>query len=98
MSVTPTLAAMLSDPLLQYRYVRHIDNLIALAAKEGRPDALAARIPSPGPHVPLPVSAARDVFVKQYNKQHPVRFSPVLRDGQNWKSSPAGPRTGSFRS
>src|SRR6202035_3526004 len=34
MSVTPTLAAMLSDPLLQYRYVRHIDNLIALARKE----------------------------------------------------------------
>src|SRR6516165_2775658 len=34
MSVTPTLAAMLSDPLLQYRYVRHLDNLIALAAKE----------------------------------------------------------------
>ncbi len=34
MSVTPTLAAMLADPLLQYRYVRHIDNLIALAAKE----------------------------------------------------------------
>src|SRR5436305_242984 len=33
MSVTPTLAAMLSDPLLQYRYVRHIDNLIALATK-----------------------------------------------------------------
>ena len=34
MSVTPTLAGMLADPLLQYRYVRHIDNLIALAAKE----------------------------------------------------------------
>src|SRR5437588_6268889 len=34
MSVTPTLAAMLSDPLLQYRYVRHLDNLIALAARE----------------------------------------------------------------
>src|SRR3712207_2994433 len=34
MSVTPTLAAMLSDPLLQYRYVRHIDNLIALSFKE----------------------------------------------------------------
>ena len=34
MSVTPTLAAMLSDPLLQYRYVRHIDNLIALTNKE----------------------------------------------------------------
>src|SRR5205823_4138062 len=34
MSVTPTLAAMLSDPLLQYRYVQRIDNLIALAKKE----------------------------------------------------------------
>src|SRR5262245_44034649 len=34
MSVTPTLSAMLSDPLLQYRYVRHIDNLIGLSAKE----------------------------------------------------------------
>src|SRR5262245_27139446 len=34
MSVTPTLAAMLSDPLLQYRYVRHLDNLIALTNKE----------------------------------------------------------------
>src|SRR5271165_2525177 len=34
MSITPTLAGMLADPLLQYRYVRHIDNLIALAGKE----------------------------------------------------------------
>src|SRR3954471_14720051 len=34
MSVTPTLAAMLCDPLLQSRYVRHLDNLIALARKE----------------------------------------------------------------
>ncbi len=34
MSVTPTLAAMLSDPLLQARYVRHIDRLIELAERE----------------------------------------------------------------
>ena len=34
MSITPSLAGMLADPLLQYRYVRHIDNLIALAGKE----------------------------------------------------------------
>src|SRR3954468_7230068 len=34
MSVTPTLAAMLADPLLQFRYVRHLDNLIALTTKE----------------------------------------------------------------
>jgi 1,4-alpha-glucan branching enzyme len=34
MSVTPTLAAMFADPLLQGRYVRHIENLIALTGKE----------------------------------------------------------------
>ncbi len=34
MSVTPPLAGMLSDPLLQERYVRHIEKLIELAEKE----------------------------------------------------------------
>ncbi|OUM94087.1 MAG: glycoside hydrolase [Firmicutes bacterium ZCTH02-B6] len=34
MSVTPTLAAMLQDELLQQRYVRHIEGLIALVEKE----------------------------------------------------------------
>jgi len=34
MSISPTLAAMLSDHLLQDRYVRHIDKLIELAEKE----------------------------------------------------------------
>ncbi len=34
MSVTPTLAAMLSDPLLQERYVKKLDSLIELANKE----------------------------------------------------------------
>jgi len=34
MSLTPTLIAMLTDPLLQHRYVRHITKLIELAEKE----------------------------------------------------------------
>jgi 1,4-alpha-glucan branching enzyme len=34
MSLTPTLIAMLTDPLLQHRYVRHISKLIELAEKE----------------------------------------------------------------
>jgi 1,4-alpha-glucan branching enzyme len=34
MSLTPTLIAMLTDPLLQHRYARHIDRLIELAGKE----------------------------------------------------------------
>ncbi len=34
MSLTPTLCAMLQDPLLRERYVRHLDLLIDLAARE----------------------------------------------------------------
>ena len=34
MSLTPTLIAMLTDPLLQHRYVRHINKLIELSEKE----------------------------------------------------------------
>jgi 1,4-alpha-glucan branching enzyme len=34
MSLTPTLASMLKDPLLQDRYVRHLDRLIELSEKE----------------------------------------------------------------
>ena len=34
MSFTPTLLAMLTDPLLQARYVRHLERLIELSAKE----------------------------------------------------------------
>ncbi len=34
MSMTPPLVSMLTDPLLQDRYIHHIDNLIELAEKE----------------------------------------------------------------
>jgi 1,4-alpha-glucan branching enzyme len=34
MSITPTLCAMLRDPLLQERYVRHVDLLIELSNRE----------------------------------------------------------------
>src|SRR5438270_5042800 len=34
MSLTPTLCAMLQDQLLRERYVRHLDKLIDLAARE----------------------------------------------------------------
>jgi 1,4-alpha-glucan branching enzyme len=66
MSITPTLAGMLSDPLLQYRYVRHIDNLIALAAKE-----IERTRWQPGFHHLAQMYherflQARDIFVKQY--------------------------------
>jgi len=34
MSLTPTLLSMMSDPLLQYRYLRHLNRLIDLAGRE----------------------------------------------------------------
>jgi 1,4-alpha-glucan branching enzyme len=34
MNISPTLCEMLADPLLQTRYTRHLENLLALAEKE----------------------------------------------------------------
>src|SRR5438132_4517000 len=66
MSVTPTLASMLSDPLLQYRYVRHLDNLIALSGKEIE----RTRWQPEFNHLALMYHArftrAREMFVSQY--------------------------------
>src|SRR5437763_11717065 len=67
MSVTPTLAAMLCDPLLQYRYVRHIDNLIALAGKEVERTRLQPEFNQLARMYHERFQRARDVFVKQYN-------------------------------
>ncbi len=36
MSISPTLSAMLQDPLLRQRYIQHLDLLIDLAARERR--------------------------------------------------------------
>jgi 1,4-alpha-glucan branching enzyme len=67
MSISPTLSAMLADPLLQYRYLRHLDNLLALAAKE-----LERTRWTPEFHVLAQMyhrrfSRCREVFVNQYH-------------------------------
>jgi 1,4-alpha-glucan branching enzyme len=66
MSITPTLAAMLSDPLLQYRYVRHIDNLIALAAKEVERTRWQPELNHLAHMYHFRFQRARNVFVNQY--------------------------------
>ena len=66
MSVTPTLAAMLSDPLLQYRYVRHIDNLIALCRKEIERTRWQPPFHALAHMYHSRFERARDVFVNQY--------------------------------
>jgi 1,4-alpha-glucan branching enzyme len=66
MSVTPTLAAMLADPLLQYRYVRHLDNLIALAGKEIERTRWQPEFHHLALMYHARFSRCRDVFVNQY--------------------------------
>ncbi len=66
LSVTPTLAAMLDDPLLQYRYVRHVDNLIALANKEIERTRWQPEFHSLALMYHRRFTRAREVFVEQY--------------------------------
>src|SRR5262245_25731633 len=66
MSVTPTLAAMLSDPLLQYRYARHLDNLIALSRKEIERTRFEPEFQSLAQMYHQRFLRAREVFVNHY--------------------------------
>ena len=69
MNVSPPLCEMLADPLLQSRYTRHLENLLALAEKE------AARTSQEAPEF-LPaarmyqenLSAARDLWNHDYGR------------------------------
>jgi 1,4-alpha-glucan branching enzyme len=65
MSITPTLAGMFADPLLQYRYVRHIDNLIALAGKEIERTRWQSEFNRLAHMYHRRFTRARDVFVNQ---------------------------------
>ncbi len=66
MSVTPTLAGMLSDPLLQYRYLRNLDNLIALSAKEIERTRWEPEFNALARMYHQRFNRAREVFVNQY--------------------------------
>jgi 1,4-alpha-glucan branching enzyme len=66
MSITPTLAGMLSDPLLQYRYLRQLDNLITLAGKEVERTRWQPEFNPLARMYHERFERARDVFVKQY--------------------------------
>src|SRR5207244_3055527 len=68
MSVTPPLAGMLSDPLLQSRYIRHIDNLIALAEKELDRTRLQPEFYPLAQVYAERFHRARHVFVNQYGQ------------------------------
>jgi 1,4-alpha-glucan branching enzyme len=67
LSVSPTLAAMLSDPLLQYRYVRHLDNLIALAGREVERTRWHPEFQNLALLYQRRFLRCREVFVRQYD-------------------------------
>src|SRR5262249_38389270 len=66
MSITPTLAAMLADPLLQYRYIRPLHTLIALASKEIERTRWEPEFNHLSHMYHYRLTRAHDVFVKQY--------------------------------
>jgi 1,4-alpha-glucan branching enzyme len=82
MSVTPTLAAMLADPLLQYRYVRHLDNLIALAVKELERTRWQREFNELAQMYYDRFTRARQVFVEQYQNNLLAGFKRFFDAGK----------------
>jgi 1,4-alpha-glucan branching enzyme len=67
MSLTPTLASMLADPLLQSRYLRHINRLIELSEKEIRRTETDSEINEVAKMYNWKFKTARDIFVDRYD-------------------------------
>ncbi|MCK4413273.1 MAG: DUF1957 domain-containing protein [Candidatus Eisenbacteria sp.] len=74
MSLTPPLAGMLSDPLLQERYVRHIEKLIDLAEKEiERTRWMPEFHPQAQRYLEM-FREARRIFVEEYDRNLVAAF------------------------
>jgi len=67
MSLTPTLCAMLQDDLLRERYVRHVDLLIDLAARERRRNRNESELAELAQFYFELFSASRRFFVNEWN-------------------------------
>ncbi len=68
MSMTPTLASMLKDPLLQDRYIRHLDKLIELSQKEIERTSYQPHYHGLAWMYNHRLLEARDLFVNRYRK------------------------------
>ncbi|OQA56070.1 MAG: 1,4-alpha-glucan branching enzyme [Candidatus Omnitrophica bacterium ADurb.Bin277] len=68
MSLTPSLMSMLRDPLLQDRYVRHIDKLIELANKEIERTRFMPQFHETALHYYWEFTRAKDTFVNRYHR------------------------------
>lgn len=68
MSLTPPLASMLQDPLLQNRYIRHLNKLIELSEKEIERTAYDKLYHGLALMYHRKFLEAKDVFVNQYHR------------------------------
>ncbi|MFZ5802912.1 MAG: glycoside hydrolase family 57 protein [Candidatus Omnitrophota bacterium] len=68
MSLTPTLISMLKDPLLQDRYIRHVDKLIELSSKEVERTRFQPEFHQTALHYYWQFTQARDTFLNRYYK------------------------------
>jgi len=68
MSLTPPLLSMFKDPLLQYRYERHIGQLVELAGKEITRTRWQPEVNRLAMMYHYRFTNARDVFVNQYGR------------------------------
>ncbi len=66
MSLTPTLCSMLQDELLQERYIRHLDKLIELAAKEIERTGFTPHYHGLALMYHRKLCEAKDIFVNRY--------------------------------
>ncbi len=82
MSVTPSLAAMLADPLLQMRYVRHLDNLLRLCEKELQRTQFQPEFHRLARMYHDRFMRCRHVFVNQYHHNLLTGFRRFFEAGQ----------------
>ncbi len=74
MSMSPTLVSMLTDGLLQERYMRHINKLVELAEKEVERTRFQREFHDLALMYHWRFSNARDVFANKYNKNIVTAF------------------------
>src|SRR3989338_3677701 len=74
MSLTPTLASMLSDPFLQDRYLRHLNKLLELCGKEIERTGFDSRFHGLALMYQRKFLEARDTFVNRYQKNLVTAF------------------------
>jgi 1,4-alpha-glucan branching enzyme len=82
LSISPTLAAMLGDPLLQVRYIRRIERLIELAEQETVRTRWLPRENAAAWHYLGRFRECRRQFVEQYRRNLLAAFAELAADGR----------------